>query len=210
VKKVLERHSQDGLAFQRYGRARQDGLGDDILSGNSMAVIGLYQSIYGINPRYNRFYLNPHLPDELAGTELIYHYRGEKLIVGLDINRYSVSDQRFRITSGKDFGFFVKGNELQYFNRNENDCSLSAKLQAGQTLSLEITSWDIDQFSWKQSSGGVPAQISYTLNHLKPDQLYKIDVDGQTVESIKSSTQGTLQWQVQARDVPGIVSVAVQ
>jgi len=61
VKNVLTQYAKDGLAFQRYGRAKQDGLGDDILSGNSLAVVGLYQAIYGINPLYNRFYLDPHI-----------------------------------------------------------------------------------------------------------------------------------------------------
>lgn len=36
VENVLDRHSKDGLAFQHYGRVKQDGLGDDILSGNSL------------------------------------------------------------------------------------------------------------------------------------------------------------------------------
>ena len=71
VKKVLARYSKDGLAFQRYGRAKQDGLGDDILSGNSLAVVGLYQAIYGINPRYNRRYLAPRRSNELAVKRIL-------------------------------------------------------------------------------------------------------------------------------------------
>jgi hypothetical protein len=31
VKNVLGRYSKDGLAYQRYGRLKQDGMGDDIL-----------------------------------------------------------------------------------------------------------------------------------------------------------------------------------
>jgi hypothetical protein len=78
VKNVLAQYAKDGLAFQRYGRAKQDGLGDDILAGNSLSVVGLYQAIYGINPLYNRFYLNPHLTKDLAGTKLNYNFRGQK------------------------------------------------------------------------------------------------------------------------------------
>lgn len=210
VKNVLVRHSQDGLAFQRYGRAGQDGLGDDILSGNSMAVIGLYHSIYGIHPLYNRFYLNPHLTEELAGTELIYHFRGDKLIVGLDPNRYSVSDRKFKITAGTDFGFDAEANELKYFNRKEDACSLSAILQEGRELSLEIISWDRGRYSWYQSSGGLPAMIRYTLNHLKPARLYEIAVDGRLFESIQSSPQGTLQFQMPAGKSSGEISVIGQ
>jgi hypothetical protein len=49
VKNILKQDSLDGLAFQRYSRKKQDGQGDDILSGNSPAVVGLYQAIYGFN-----------------------------------------------------------------------------------------------------------------------------------------------------------------
>jgi hypothetical protein len=36
VKSVLAQYAKDGLAYQRYGRRKQDGLGDDILAGNSL------------------------------------------------------------------------------------------------------------------------------------------------------------------------------
>jgi len=79
VKNVLSQYAKDGLAFQRYGRTKQDGLGDDILSGNSLSVVGLYQAIYGINPLHNRFYLNPHITEQLAGTQVKYNYRNQKI-----------------------------------------------------------------------------------------------------------------------------------
>jgi len=88
IDNVLNRYEKDGLAFQRYGRINQDGLGDDILSGNSLALVGLYKAIYGINPLYNRLYLNPHLPAKLSGTELIYNFRQNKLKIGLATNNY--------------------------------------------------------------------------------------------------------------------------
>ena len=48
VKNVLDQYSKDGLAFQRYGRLKQEGEGDDILSGNSLAIVGLYQAIMAL------------------------------------------------------------------------------------------------------------------------------------------------------------------
>ncbi|HRX11211.1 MAG TPA: hypothetical protein P5210_06160, partial [Draconibacterium sp.] len=77
IDNVLNQYEKDGLAFQRYGRVKQDGLGDDILSGNSLALIGLYKAIYGINPQYNRLYLNPHITKKLSGTKLIYNFRND-------------------------------------------------------------------------------------------------------------------------------------
>ena len=84
VDNVLSRYEKDGLAVQRYGRVNQEGLGDDILSGNSLAIVGLYKAIYGINPLYNRLYLNPHLPEKLSGTGLIYNFRKDKLMLVLE------------------------------------------------------------------------------------------------------------------------------
>ena len=81
VKNVLARYAKDGLAFQRYGRDKQDGLGDDILSGNALSVVGLYQSIYGINPLYNRLYLEPHITKELVGSQVIYRYRNQNCLL---------------------------------------------------------------------------------------------------------------------------------
>ena len=150
VDNILSRYEKDGLAFQRYGRINQEGLGDDILSGNSLALVGLYKAIYGINPLYNRLYLNPHLPEKLSGTELIYDFRQTKLKIGLAANNYSISDNQFRVTSEKDFGFYSKKNELVYFKGNDDIYSLRA--QTEENISLEIVKWDDNEYNWFQSS----------------------------------------------------------
>ena len=99
VENVLDRYEKDGLAFQRYSRKTQEGLGDDILSGNSLALVGLYKAIYGINPCYNRLYLDPHLPVKLSGTELIYNFRKDTLKIELTTGHYSISNKQFKIGS---------------------------------------------------------------------------------------------------------------
>jgi len=190
VENVLDRHSKDGLAFQRYGRVKQDGLGDDILSGNSLAVVGLYHSIFGINPLYNRLYLNPHIADKLTGTQLIYNFRGEKLTIGLEKKQYTISNKRFKITANTDFGFYGKGDELNYFNAKEDRYSLKAKPEKGKLLTLEIVDWDNNQYVWNQSSASGPGKVIYTLNNLKPDFQYALLVDGKKVKVMKSSQEG--------------------
>ena len=77
VKKTLARYEEDGLSFQRYLRKSQRGEGDDILAGNCMAIVGLYRDIYGVQPKPNRLYLEPHLMSELNGTKLRYPLRGK-------------------------------------------------------------------------------------------------------------------------------------
>jgi hypothetical protein len=192
VRNVMNQHSIDGLAYQRYGRVKQDGLGDDILAGNSLAVVGLYQAIYGINPLYNRFYLNPHITPELAKTELNYNFRGQKLKIGLEINRYSVSNTRFTIVANKHFGFYEFGNKLSYFDGNNDTASLEAKVETG-NLRVDINKWTANKMMWMQSSNAKQTKkLVYTINLLSPNAPYKISVNGKTISDLKASSEGTL------------------
>ena len=193
VKNVLTQYAKDGLAFQRYGRAKQDGLGDDILSGNSLAVVGLYQAIYGINPLYNRFYLDPHITEDLAGTQIKYNYRNQKLLIDLAINKYAVSNNQFKIISKTDFGFYSQGNELRYFNGNNNSASLKVRTSTKQNLTLDIQMWTSTQMSWMQSfENAHSGNIIYQLNNLKPGADYSISVNDKIIKKLRSDTDGSL------------------
>ena len=195
VKNVMHQHSIDGLAFQRYGRAKQDGLGDDILSGNSLAVVGLYQAIYGINPLYNRFYLNPHITPELAGTELTYNFRGEKLRIGLDMKRYSVGNSRFKITSQKHFGFFASGSKLSYFDGSNAEASLNVEVGGMASIAITINKWNADEMVWMQSSVSLQQNnVAYSINGLSPNAIYIVSMNGKAMPHMRSSSKGTLDF----------------
>lgn len=195
VRNVMQQHSIDGLAFQRYGRAKQDGLGDDILSGNSLSVVGLYQAIYGINPMYNRFYLNPHITQELAGTELNYRFRGQLLKIGLDMNRYAVANDQFKIIDKKDFGFYSKKNELCYFSGSNASASLKVKAAPGSKISIEIKNWRTQDRSWVQTSTDRAAKpVVYTVNDLTPGATYLISAGGKKLPTIKANAKGRLSF----------------
>jgi len=191
VKNVLEQYGKDGLAFQRYGRAKQDGLGDDILSGNSLAIVGLYQAIYGINPLYNRFYLDPHITNDLAGTRLNYNFRGKRLMVDLDSANYSVSDGTFKVVAGHRFGFNTTKDQLWYFDGNDDNASMEAISTT--PLGITIQSWNPDQMSWVQTiDKNATRPVSYVIHQLKNNTSYKVSVDGRNIENIKSNLKGEL------------------
>jgi len=191
VKNVLKQYSKDGLAYQRYGRLKQNGLGDDILSGNSLAIVGLYQAIYGINPLYNRFYLDPHLTGELAGTELKYNFKGQRLTIQLDSNKYAVSNQMFKIISPTDFGFNATKDQLSYFNRNNEKASL--QITARQHLSVEIKTWDHHKMDFVETTAGASVQaMTYVIHQLEPDRAYSFCVNGIPVKKIRSNGAGDL------------------
>lgn len=193
VKNVLAQYAKDGLAFQRYGRVRQDGLGDDILSGNSLSVVGLYNAIYGINPKANRFYLDPHITDSLAGTQLKYNYRGQKLTIALATNSYAVSNHQFKIISGNDFGFYSKNFQLLYFNGNKETPSLQISAGVNSSLALDIKMWNPTGMSWAQSSTDViSTPLKYKVNDLTPGSFYSLSINGKLIQRVRSNKQGTL------------------
>lgn len=193
VKNVIHRYSIDGLAYQRYGRVKQDGLGDDILAGNCLSVVGLYQAIYGINPMYNRFYLNPHITPELNGTELKYNFRDQKLIIGLSTNNYAVSNGRYKIVADRDFGFYALHDTLFYFNGERNSASLLAKTDHNGKLTLHIKKWTADEMNWTQSSpNNKTGGLSYKICLLSPNTAYSIKANGVAIGHYKSNGVGSL------------------
>jgi hypothetical protein len=197
VDNVLKRYEKDGLAFQRYGRINQEGLGDDILSGNSLALVGLYKAIYGINPLYNRLYLNPHLPEKLSGTELIYNFRQDKLKIGLSMNDYCISNNQFKVTAKRDFGFYSKKNELFFFKEKDDYSSL--RVQTNENISLEIVKWDADEYSWLQSSTNEKGKVYYIINVSEANCFYTIYF-GNSSMSGKSDKNGILEFEVRSSE----------
>jgi hypothetical protein len=187
VKNVLLQYSKDGLAFQRYGRVKQDGLGDDILSGNSLAIVGLYQAIYGINPLYNRLVLDPHITPELAGTRLTYRWRGQRLMIGLDSGGYSVDNGGFKIISPKTFGYMATGKRLTYFNGDSDTAAL--QVTADRRLMVRIGRWGADRMEWVQEGNA----LGYTIHQLKPNSDYRLTVSGKAAQIIKSNANGDLE-----------------
>jgi hypothetical protein len=199
VENVLSQYQKDGLAFQRYGRIHQDGLGDDILSGNSLALVGLYKAIYGINPCYNRLYLNPHLPAKLSGTVLNYNFRKDTLQIGLETNHYFISNHQFKVESKSDFGFYSGKNELDFFNGNDDKFSLKA--HTAERISIEIERWDSKEYNWLQTSTAETGTVSYTLHVSNANSPYTI-YDGAKYLKVKSDTDGLLKFEVKTNKLP--------
>jgi hypothetical protein len=195
VDNVLNRYKKDGLAFQRYGRVSQEGLGDDILSGNSLALIGLYKAIYGINPLYNRLYLNPHITEKLSDTELIYNFRHDKLTIGLATNIYSISNKQFKVTSKHDFGFYSEKNVLTYFNRNDNIYSLTTHTTA--SLSLEIVKWEADEYTWLQSTTNEEGKVTYSIHVSRINSDYTIYIGNKSLKYL-SDRNGVLNFEIKS------------
>jgi len=193
VRNVMARHSIDGLAFQRYGRAKQDGLGDDILSGNSLSVVGLYQAIYGINPLYNRFYLNPHITPELAGTELNYGFRGQKLKISLNPDRYTVASGKYKLTAPAHFGFYQSGTRLSYFHGASAAAGIEVQTGGTGGVDLSVASFTPEKVVWQQAGANTPIKkLVYSIHALVPGTSYTIIVNGKKLSDVRSSNAGSI------------------
>jgi hypothetical protein len=208
VKNVLAQYAKDGLAFQRYGRVKQEGLGDDILSGNSLSVVGLYQAIYGINPMYNRLYLNPHITEPLAGTKLNYHFRDQQLLIELDMNKYAVSNRQYKITAGRDFGFYAAASSLLYFNGNNSNPALKVETTANSKLALDIKTFSHDKVIWNQSSADLHAgSLVFQVNNLKSSSYYTISVNTKKLKHIQSDSNGSIVFTCQTGKIAERVEI---
>ena len=101
----------------------------------------------------------------------------------------------FKIISKTSFGFFCNGNELMYFNKNNNTASLKVKTTTNKNFILDLQTWDANQMSWIQSSEDTNASnLVYRLNNLTPNNSYNISVDGKSIKTLKSNTNGSLMF----------------
>ncbi len=191
INNVVNQYKLDGLAFQRYGRHSQDGLGDDILAGNGMAVVGLYRNIFGIQPQYNRLYLEPHLPEELNGTIVKYHLRNKDYTIRLDTNQYTVTTNHFSMREQKPFGINNIDRRLDYFQGKSTTPSLSFERNAPAPLDIHIIHDNNGMIEWRIQSNQ-SMDVLQTVYNLSPGKIYHINVNTEMVEDKTADTRGCL------------------
>lgn len=191
IRNVLQKYRQDGLAYQRYLRADQNGAGDDILANNLQPVTGLFRNIYGIQPKYNRLYLEPHCTPELYGTVLNYTLRGQRYQIGLAEN-LSIAANGFTLDQRGPFGMSIAGNTLEFFPGNAPKCALSVMRPTNDRVEVSIDSWPTPR-KWTIKPGVRPVDLVFTIYDLTPAQEYTLSTPGEPPLRIQADTQGTIQ-----------------
>jgi hypothetical protein len=197
VKKVLTRYGEDGLSFQRYLRRSQAGAGDDILAGNCMAIVGLYRDIYGVQPKPNRLYLEPHLASELNGTKLRYELRGRLYLVGLDTEGCAVTERACTFRDSHPFGVNATSSGLEYFPGTNDDWAMSVSRPNGQPLIAQIESWpDAPDASrqWTEISPAAKGSTLHIVKHLQPKIIYQLKLNGQVYDALKADKTGQIRF----------------
>jgi hypothetical protein len=204
VKNILSRYGEDGLSFQRYLRQSQNGAGNDILAGNCMAIVGLYRDIYGIQPKPDRLYLEPHLTDELNGTRLRYELRGQRYLIDLNAGNYAITTGSHTLRDSHAFSINAADNGLEYFPGTNADWALSVSRPDHQPLTLQIENWPEARDGvrqWMETSSQNKGKTRYIIKHLSPGMTYAVKVNGQANQFIKADKTGLIKF-AQRHDDP--------
>ncbi|MEO5998847.1 MAG: hypothetical protein ABIN89_18900 [Chitinophagaceae bacterium] len=196
IRNVLTQYEKDGLAFQRYDRKKSLGQGNDILANNCMSVVGLYRNIYGIQPKYNRLYLEPHLTEDLNGTKLKYWLRNQYYMIELSMGNYKMSANSFSINSGAKFGMHSSANELFYFHGNDPAAAMKIIRNKQAEVRVNIVQWDTsntNEKKWKISaSDAKSSKWNGEIFSLIPGRNYSLVKNDKPYLKVKSDGKGKI------------------
>lgn len=200
VKKTLGRYQQDGLSFQRYLRSSQNGEGGDILAGNCMPIVGLYRDIYGIRPKPNRLYLEPHLTGELNGTQLHYQLRGRAYVIDLATDGCAITAGACTLRCAAPFAVNATKTGLEYFPGGSTDWAMSISLPDAQPLTVQIESWADNSDAprrWTESASpakGTTLRVLHAVTHLPRLAFYDLKANGQLIASLRADAAGRIEF----------------
>lgn len=204
VRNTLDRYARDGLSFQRYLRASQQGAGDDILAGNCMPIVGLYRDIYGIQPKPNRLYLDPHLDGALSGTRLHYKLRGISYEINLSTSGCAITTGNCTIQSAFPFGLNASPEGVEYFPAANESFAMSVSAPKTSSLAVQIEHWPQgtgEAKEWTESLAQKHGKVSHVIRGLKPNAAYRLYVDGKEVKSFHADAEGQITFE--RRMIPG-------
>ena len=202
IKNVLEKYGEDGLSFQRYERKSQRGVGEDILAGNCMTVVGLYRDVYGIQPKHNRLYLEPHLTPELNRTQLRYSLRNQAYVIDLNQNGSRMATGEFAVGDAEPFGLSVRGDVAEFFPGSQSTSALSVTRSRLAPVEIGIEAWPARPTAprkWVSSCLGGSVTLRHVVSDLQPRAVYNLHCDGQKTGSFVADGAGRIEFKCTLR-----------
>ena len=194
IGKIIEQYNKDGLAYQRYARVSQNGLGSDILAGNGMAVVGLYRNIFGIQPQYNRLYLEPHLTEALNNTMVKYKLRGIDYRIILRTDQYQISANNFTISASRAFAMNTNNKRLEYYEGKNRSPRLSFERAGKSNLHVSILNESKDRLPVWTVQSNIPLNLTQTVHDLKPGVKYYLYVGSDVLEEKVADAMGSISF----------------
>jgi hypothetical protein len=199
ITNVLNQYEKDGLAFQRYDRVNQRGAGNDILANNCLPVVGLYRDIYGIQPQYNRLYLEPHLTPQLDSTQIKYRLRHQDFTIQLSLNDYTISSNFFTVGSSLNFGMNTEENTLNYFPGKNRVPSMTVTRDIQSGLQIKILTWNSEnngKIKWTTTAESGSVVTNYHIFMLKAGKKYRILRNGVLYKNEMSDAVGKIHFSI--------------
>ena len=194
IDNIIEQYNKDGLAHQRYARVSQTGLGSDILAGNGMAVVGLYRNIFGIQPQYNRLYLEPHLTEALNNTMVRYKLRNTNYQILLRMDQYQISADNFTISSSRAFGIDTDSKQLKYYEGKSSTPRLSFEKERESNLHIGVLREDDQEIlSWTLQSEK-SLSVTQTVYGLKSGEKYHLLLESKVIGEKVANVKGNLSF----------------
>jgi hypothetical protein len=207
IKNVLEKYEADGLSFQRYQRKSQRGAGEDILAGNCMTVVGLYRDVYGIQPKHNRLYLEPHLTEELNGTQLRYNLRNQSYVIDLRMEGSVMTVDDFAVSDAQPFGVNVRGDTAEFFPGSRSAPAFSVTRSRRAPMRIGIEAWSATSTGareWVESCAGRGVDVRHVVSDLQPYSGYVLRCDGRKVGSFEADGTGGIEFKRTLADAASV------
>lgn len=189
IRQIVDQYKRDGLAFQRYLRASGKGAGDDILANNCNVMTGLYRDIFGIRPKYNRLYLEPHITPELDGTRIEYDLRGQHLQVHLSTHSAEVKRANLSIKTVAPFGVAFDKNGAIWFPGSSNTPAFRVESEGDHSLQVSITQWSNLKHLTLTSPSNTTCEIIFLT--LSRGRKYHLQTNGKTLAEITAKNPKT-------------------
>jgi hypothetical protein len=157
----------------------------------------LYRDIYGIQPKPNRLYIEPHLTGELNGTKLRYPVRGRLYAIELSTEGCATTAGACTLRDSRPFGVNATATGLEYFPGTNSDWAMSISRPTGQPLTVQIESWPDTPDApsqWTEKAPQVKGATHHVVTRLRPNAIYKLKDNGQTVASLRADKTGRIKF----------------
>jgi hypothetical protein len=158
-------------------------------------VVGLYRNIYGIQPKWNRLYQEPHLTKELAGTQLRYWLRDQWHTIELSPGRHRIAVNNFSLSEAWACGVSVNGDTLEYFYGQRKTPSMSVTRSAGAPLEIRIEAWPpagAGTRKWITTCAKGEATARHVVCDVAPNTPYYLSRNATHIETVRSDAEGRI------------------